>query len=385
MVPTAVSRPGLLRSLLSIVVAFFVVALLMALSGYNVPPALSTLFSGATGLLQGPTQGSQQVALGPFHLDLFLLAQTLTQFTPLLLCGLAVAIGLRAGLFNIGGQGQFIMGALLATIVGTSWPTLPPIVHVPLSLLAGVVGGALWGALAGILKSWRQVNEVVSTIMLNYVADNVANYLVTHNLKDPHTQAPQSSAVASTATLPLLVAHTNLSVGLFFALFTAPMLALLIQRTSIGYRIRAVGLSRRAARTAGISVEQVWVLTMALSGALAGLAGTIQVLGAQHRYYQNLAGTYGYDGIAVALLAGIDSLPVLLSALFFGALASGASYMQDQTNVPDSVGRIVQAIIVLFVGMRIFLSWWPHKAAKPYPQEETNMPTSPFTRGAKLP
>lgn len=352
MVPTVISRPGLLRSLTSIAAALLVAALLLGLSGYNVATAFGTLWSGATGLIAGPAQGSHQVPLGPVHLDLFQLAQTLTQFIPLLLCGLAVAVGLQAGLFNIGGQGQFTAGAVTAAAVGIAWPTLPTIVHLPLALLAGTLAGAVWGGLAGFLKAWRQVNEVVSTIMLNYVADNIANYLITHSLKDPHNQAPQTATVSASATLPMLVGHTNLSIGLFLALLAVPALGFLVKRTALGFRIRAVGLNSKAARVAGLPVKQTQVITMALSGALAGLAGTIQVLGAQHRYFPNLAGTYGFDGIAVALLAGIDSTSVFYSALFFGALTGGAGYMQDQTNIPDSIGRIIQAIIILFVGVR---------------------------------
>ncbi|CEK14482.1 ABC transporter permease [Chthonomonas calidirosea] len=352
MVPTVISRPGLLRSLISVAAALLLAALLLGLSGYNVAMAFGTLWSGATGIIAGPAHGSQQVPLGSFHLDLFQLAQTLTQFIPLLLCGLAVAVGLQAGLFNIGGQGQFIAGAVTAAAVGVAWPTLPSFFHLPLALLAGTLAGAVWGGLAGLLKAWRQVNEVVSTIMLNYVADNIANYLITHSLKDPHNQAPQTAAVSPSATLPILVRHTNLSIGLFLALLAVPVLGLLVQRTALGFRIRAVGRNAKAARVAGVPVKHTIVITMALSGALAGLAGTIQVLGAQHRYFPNLAGTYGFDGIAVALLAGIDSTSVFYSALFFGALAGGAGYLQDQTNIPDSLGRIIQAIIILFVGMR---------------------------------
>ncbi|HLI47557.1 MAG TPA: ABC transporter permease [Chthonomonas sp.] len=376
MVPTVISRPGFLHSLTSIAAALLVAALLLGLSGYNVAMAFGTLWSGATGLIAGPAQGSQQVPLGPMHLDLFQLAQTLTQFIPLLLCGLAVAVGLQAGLFNIGGQGQFIAGAVTAAAVGIAWPTLPALFHLPLALLAGTLAGALWGGLAGLLKAWRQVNEVVSTIMLNYVADNIANYLITHSLKDPHNQAPQTAAVSASATLPILVGHTNLSFGLFLALLAVPALGFLVKRTALGFRIRAVGLNSKAARVAGLPVKQTLVVTMALSGALAGLAGTIQVLGAQHRYFPNLAGTYGFDGIAVALLAGIDSTSVFYSALFFGALAGGAGYMQDQTNIPDSIGRIIQAIIILFVGMR-FLFY--QRKRKPLPTPPETIPVQDST------
>lgn len=342
-------------------------ALLMQLSGYDVRAAYLALWSGATGLASGPAHGSSQIPLGPLHLNLNLLAQSLARVAPLLLVGMAIALGLRAGLFNIGAQGQMTVGALAAAVVGLwggssssggagTGGGLPPLVHLPLTLLAGTVAGGLWGALPGLLKAYRGVHEVIATIMLNYLALNLVTYLVTHNLKDPTSASTQSPLIAPSATLTTWPAGSNLTIGFLLALLLAAAITFLIQRTALGYQIRAVGLGAQAARAAGIPVERVMVTTMFLSGALAGIAGAIEVMGIHHRYVNGVAGNYGFDGIAVALLGGTGGIAVALSAFFFGFLASGADYMETLTNVNSSIAVIVQALVILFVGIRTTLS-----------------------------
>ncbi len=355
----------LLRPLFAIVCGLGIAALVMQLSGYNVREAYSALFTGATGIEPGAARGASQIALGtlpvfsrPYHLNTFLLAQSLAKSTPLLFCGLAIALGLRAGLFNIGAQGQMTVGALAAAFVG-QWGigkgdsgTFPPLLHITLVLMAGAAAGALWGALPGLLKAYRGVHEVIATIMLNYVAINATTYFVTHTLKDPNSAAAQSARIAKSAWLAPFVAGSNLTAGFLLALLAAAALAFLIGRTSLGFRIRAVGMGADAAAAAGISVPRTLIVTMALSGALAGLAGGVEVVGVQHRFIQGIASNYGYDGIAVALLGGLGGGGVGLSALFFGALSSGAAHMQTLTDVPDSIAVIVQAIVIIFVGVR---------------------------------
>jgi simple sugar transport system permease protein len=346
-----------MRGLISIVIGLAVAAVLISLSGYNVGEAYMALWTGATGLEAGPAQYSNQLGLGPLpvHINSFLLAQSLAKCTPLLFTGLAVTVGLRAGLFNIGAQGQMTLGALAAGVVG-AWPghTAPPgWVHIPLILMASLAAGAAWSALAGLLKITRGVHEVLATIMLNYVAMDVATYLTTHSLQDRSDQAPQTSLVAHSALLSPLVAGSNLTVGLIIACVAACAVSLLIGRTALGFQIRAVGLSPEAAAAAGVPVARTLMIAMAISGALAGLAGAIEVLGVQHRFVQGTAASYGFDGISVALLGGLTGPGVALSALFFGALASGSAYMQLQSRVPDSVAVIVQAIVILCVGIRV--------------------------------
>ena len=349
-------RGGIKRSLISIAVGLFIAGLLIQLSGFSAVQAFSALWSGATGLQAGRAMGPSDITIGSGHLNLFQLAQSLAKVIPLLFCGLAVAIGLRAGLFNIGAQGQMTVGALAAAAVGligaSSGAGLPPLLHILLTLLAGALTGAAWGALPGFLKAWRGVHEVISTIMLNFVGINVVNYIVSHNLKDPHSQNLQTTQIASSAVLAPLVPHSSLSVGLILALCTALAMTCLIARTSSGFAIRAVGFSPEAAEAAGISTARTLVFTMTLSGAFAGLAGAIEVMSVHHRYIDGVAGTYGFDGIAVALLGGLGGGGAILSALFFGLLASGSDAMQSLTSVPAPISVVVQAIVILFVGMR---------------------------------
>jgi len=340
------------RPLLSVLIGLALAGIIMAVSGYVVRDAYAALWTGATGLEGGPAQRAGQIALGPLHLNTFLLAQSLAKATPLLFVGLAIALGLRAGLFNIGAQGQMTCGALAAAVVGLR-SGIPVMIHVPLILLAGMATGALWGALAGWFKATRGVHEVLSTIMLNYVAVNIATYLTTHNLKDPTEQAAQTAAIDRSVWLTPLVAGGNLTVGLLLALLAAAFVAALIGRTAPGFEIRTMGMGLEAGRAAGIPVARTLTLTLALSGGLAGLAGAVEVLGVQHRYLQGIAANYGFDGIAVALLGGLSAPAVVLSALFFGALASGSTYMQLQTDVPDSIAVIVQAAVILLVGIRL--------------------------------
>ena len=359
-----VQSGGWARPLVSIGVGLLLAAILMQLSGYDVRAAYSALWSGATGLESGHARGTNQVALGSLnlHVNLYQLAQSLSRVTPLLLAGLAIALGLRAGLFNIGAQGQMTVGALAAAWAG-AWGTgagkaggtggLPPFVHVPLVLLAGAMAGGLWGALPGLLKAYRGVHEVIATIMLNYLGLNVVTYLVTHNLKDPKSSATQTALIAHSAWLSPWVAGSNLTAGFALALVLAVLVTFLVRRSALGYQIRAVGMGPEAARAAGIPVARVIVTTMFLSGALAGVAGAIEVMGVHHRYVEGVAGNYGFDGIAVALLGGLGGVAVTLSAFFFGFLAGGADYMETLTNVPNSIAVIVQALVILFVGIRV--------------------------------
>ncbi|HZO88254.1 MAG TPA: ABC transporter permease [Chthonomonadaceae bacterium] len=359
---------GFWRALFSVLAGLLLAALLMKASGYDVGAALSALWSGATGIAPGPSRGPNQIPIGigawKAHLDKFVLAQSLARATPLIWAGLSVALALRGGLFNIGAQGQLIVGALAAAVVGMlgkgseaggdvtgGWP---PWLHVPLTLLTGAAAGAVWGAIPGWLKARRGVHEVLSTILLNYIAADIASYLVTHGLKDPnsHSMAPQTGLMAASAWLTPAVPGSNLTVGLLLAVTAAALVAFLLQRTALGYEIRAVGLGQAAAEATGIPAVRTLVVTMGLAGALAGLAGAVEVMGVHHRYVPGVAATYGFDGIAVALLGGLTGSGTVASGLFFGLLASGASGMQRSTDVPDAITVIVQAVVILVIGVR---------------------------------
>ena len=351
------------KSLLSVLAGLLIAGIIMQVSGYNPWQAFGALWHGATGLQAGAGQTPNDLTLGAgklaLHLNRYNLAQSLSKTTPLLFCGLSVALGLRAGLFNIGAQGQMIMGALAGAavgLIGNSGGTLPVWFHVTIVLIAGALAGAVWGAIPGILKAARGVHEVIATIMFNYIAANLAMYLVSHNLKDPTPgkMATQTAMIAKTAWLAPLVPGAYLSAGLGLAVLAAVAVTFLIRRTALGYEIRAVGLGADAARTNGIAVEKTMVKTMAMAGALAGMAGAIEVMAIHHRFIQGVAANYGFDAIAVALLGGLNGGGIALSAFFFGALANGANLMQNQTQVPESIAGIVQAVVILFIGVRAF-------------------------------
>jgi len=284
--------------------------------------------------------------------------RTLAKATPLLFTGLAVGIGLRAGVFNIGAEGQLVVGALASAWVGYAVKGLPAAIHLPLALLAGVAAGSAWAFVPGLLKAWRGTHEVIVTIMMNYIAFELTHYLVNGPMRDPHTGAVATPVILPSARLLALsdlthIHHgTNFSIGFLLALAAAAAYSFFIRRTALGYEIRAVGLGAEAARTAGIPVGKVVVTAMALSGALAGLAGSVEVLGVHRRFFDMFSPGYGFDSIAVALLGGLHSLGITLSAILFGALNSGAIAMESATDTPRQIAGIIQAIVILGAAAR---------------------------------
>jgi simple sugar transport system permease protein len=374
MIPGQAAARSLGARAAGIAAALLLAALVLAACGYSVPDALGALWSGATGLEQGPPHGRNDVAMAigrsVWHLNRFALAQSLARTTPLLLAGCSVAIALRAGLFNIGAQGQMVVGALAAAVVGASGsrsaPTLTGLlIHVGLTLAAGAAAGAMWGALAGLLKAARGVHEVLTTIMLNYIALDGADYLVTHGLKDPlsHSMAPQTASLVHSATMPALVPGSNLTAGLGIAIAIAVLFSLFIRRTATGFRIRALGLQPETTAATGMPVVRTTIIAMALAGGLAGLAGALEVAGVHHRFVRGVAASYGFDGIAVALLGGLDGAGMIGSALFFGLLTNGAIGMQSRTDVPAAISTIVQAIVIFLIGIRMWQGRQPDTTA----------------------
>jgi len=285
--------------------------------------------------------------------------ETLVSTVPYVFLGLGVALGFRAGLFNIGAEGQFYIGALTGVFIAYSVHGLPAIIEVPLALLAGMAGGFAWAAIAGFLKARFGAHEVITTIMLNYVAFLVANYLVdTPGLMlAPNVSTPRTPDVDVNAVLPIIFAGSRLHFGFIVALIAVPLVWFLIQRTTTGFELRAVGFNPGAAQAAGISVGRTLVLAMGLSGALAGAAGIVQVLGVQHHMTDTVAAGYGFDAIAIALLARSNPWGVLPAALLFGALRSGASFMQLQTDVSADLISIVQASVIIFVAAPAIVRW----------------------------
>jgi simple sugar transport system permease protein len=322
-----------IRAVLSAAAGLGCVGALVAALGYPPLPALRALLAGALG---GPPAWTA----------------TLIETGPLLLSGLAVALCFRAGVWNIGAEGQLLAGALAATALATQSPAdAPAWLLAPAVSLAGAAGGALFGAAAGLLRATRGVSEVISTILLNFVAIQCVALAVQGPLQEASGAYPQSDAFPPGALLP---AFGRVHAGLAAGLFLAAALHWMVFNAAIGFRMRAVGLSPRAARFAGIRPERIAVGTLALAGALAGLAGAFQVAGVTGRLYEGLSPGYGYTAIAVALLARLEPIAVVASALFFGALEAGAAAMQREAGVPAQATKVVQGVVLLLsVGLTL--------------------------------
>ncbi len=275
------------------------------------------------------------------------IVNTLVNTTPLVLGGLAVGFGFKAGLFNIGAQGQFLMGALGSVIVGVWVATWSPALAIPLAVLAGLVGGAAWGFIPGFLKAVSGAHEVVTTIMLNYIAVQTLAMLVSGPLKVP--RSPQAITYdVKNAALPIILGR-NGHLGIFIALAAAIFVWWLLYRTTWGFEVRTVGANPDASRYAGMRPRLIIVATMTFSGVLAGLAGTMVLLGVNHSMTSSFGTTVGFDSIAVALLARSNPIAILGSALLFGAMRSGAGLMQIQAQIPAELVDVLQATILLLL------------------------------------
>lgn len=281
------------------------------------------------------------------------LAESVLRAIPLAICGLAIAVGLQAGVFNIGVEGQLLAGGLAAGMVGIAIPGCPAWLHISLCLLAGVLGGALWAWIPGILKAKRGAHEVITTIMFNYIALYGTHWLAGGIWKDPSpaNQAVQTAPIAASAVMPILIQGTRLHVGLFIALAVAALMWFLLYRTAWGFEFRATGTNPSAAAVAGADVKRLAWVSLAISGGIAGLAGGIEVLGIHHKFIDAFSPGYGFDGIAVALLGANHPMGVLVSGFVLGALHNGATAMQVVTTpqVPREISWIVEAVVIMMI------------------------------------
>lgn len=315
-------------TVLLVTLALLLLASLLALGGYDVPAALAALWRGSVG--------------SPYALT----SATLVRATPLLLAGLAVALAFRAGVWNIGAEGQLLVGAAAAVAVA-SLP-MPGSARIGLALSAAAIAGAAWAVPAAWLRA-RGVLEVISTIMLNFVALNLVGFLVRGPLQEPTHAYPQSATLPIAARLPR-IPGTRLHLGVLLAALAATTLWIMLSRTAWGFRIKAVGANPRAAAVAGlIDIAAVTRAAFLVSGALAGFAGGIEATGVTYALYEGLSPGYGYTAIAVALLARLDPLLVIPSAFLFGALEAGATAMQRDAAVPAALVSVVEGSLVLLV------------------------------------
>jgi ABC-type uncharacterized transport system permease subunit len=292
--------------------------------------------------------------------DLYGFGETIREITPLLLTGLSVAFAFRSGLFNIGAEGQFIMGSLGASIVGIKL-SLPWFIHAPLAILFGALLAGLWGGLAGLLKAKWGVNEVITTIMLNWIALYLANFIITQFLLDPGQQRTyhiHDTASISFPWLSHLFQNARMHWGTLIALLGPVVFYLILWKTKQGFELRAVGLNPQAAEYAGMNVKRNIIKAMFIGGVFAGLAGVIDVLGVFHYQVASSSSSgYGFDGIAVSLLGGNHPLGVLLAAALFGTLSYGAAGMSFGANVPPEIIRIVIGSVIFFVASPGIIRW----------------------------
>lgn len=318
--------------LFGIGLAFGVVSAALALGGYDVGEALAAIWRGAF--------GSEQ-AIASF---------TLKRSVPLLLTGLAVALAFRAGIWNIGAEGQLYAGAVAGFTVGLLGGGLPSVVLLPLVLLASLVAGALWAALPTVMKLRNGTNEVITTLLLNFVAINLTGWLVQGALQEPRGVYNESAPLPESAHLPTLWPGTDLHVGFALAVLLAVGLWVVFRRARIGFLIRAIGEGPDAARISGqVRSDRIAAGVFLTSGALAGLAGAVQVAGVDLKLYETISPGWGYTAIAVALLARLNPLAVIGTAIFFGALQAGGSGMQRAAGVPFAWVNVIEAIAVLGV------------------------------------
>lgn len=358
---------GILIPFAAAVLAFFVGGVVVAATGHNPLGAYKAIFEGTGITWFIPDVGASAPwtwweVRGGEASDL---QQTLLITTPLILTALAVAFAFRCGMFNIGGQGQYWVGLVAALYVGTQLPDLNRPAHVFLAIAAAIVAGAIWGGIAGILKATVGAHEVISTIMLNWIAIFGGKYLFELNgrLQGDQPSIPRSHDIAESAHLwPIWGNLQPLHAGIFIALFALVVYHFLLNRTTLGYEVRAVGFNPEAARYGGISVGRNYFLALAISGAFAGLAGAVDILGWKFRVATNDfdASTVGFIGIAVALLGRNKAIGVLLAALLFGALQVGTSPRQLDADVfpPELAGNLatmIQALIILFVGAELLI------------------------------
>lgn len=346
-------RSNLVVPALAILSALIVGALIIAVSD------LDTLKLWGSDPLQAASDtlsrvGEAYVALfkGAFW-GLGPISETLTRAAPLILAGLAVAIGFQAGLFNIGVNGQMLIGGMFGLVIGFQF-SLPTIIHIPLAIIAAMVGGAIWGAIPGYLRAKTGAHEVITTIMLNFIALRLVDYLLTINyFQLEGRNDPVSKSVETTARYPKLIDFINpryrVHIGIIIALLAAWFIWWLLYRSTIGFEFRAVGANPDGARYAGMNVVWLIVGVMAVAGAMSGLAGADQVLGTLGRATPGFVGVIGFDAIALALLGRSHPFGVVAAGLLFGGLAAGGQNMQASTDVGVDIVTVIQALIIVFI------------------------------------
>lgn len=332
-----------------------VVVLLAALIGALIIGAVFILLAKSD-----PIRAYAVMLTGPFS-SRFGITETMVRTTPLLLTGLGIIISFRSGVINIGGEGQILMGAIASAGVAITFSSLPAPLLFALTLLSGALAGGIWGGIAGFLKARLSVNEILSTVMLNQIAAQVYLLLIRGVLIDPQevaygTGVPQTALVPDALWLTRLIPGARMNTGVILAVVLAVLVYFLLMRTTVGYRLRAAGEGAAAAKYAGINVPFYMVLSMVLAGALAGLAGTVEVLGVHHRALEDISAGYGFSAIVAALFGRLHPIGTIPASILFGALILGADMMQRAVSIPAAIVLVIQGFVILFVvGSDLFI------------------------------
>jgi ABC-type uncharacterized transport system permease subunit len=321
--------------LVAVILALLIGAIIILISGANPIRAYSALFQGSFGSVK---------AIG----------RTLEKATPLIFSGLAVAFAFKAALFNIGAQGQLLLGAITAAAIGFGLQGLPPALHVTLALMGGAAAGALYAVIPGALKAFRGASEVIVTIMMNYIAINITDYLSDGPWKDtsPGNIVARTPVILDSARIPNL---GGIPLGFFIAILVAVIVWWLLYKTTVGFEIRTIGLNPNAARYAGIKVAQTFMLTMVISGLLAGMGGAVETQGVVYRYQPGFNVGLGFDGITIAMLGKTHPFGAIPAALLVGAMKAGASEMQFSSGVAKEITDVIQALILFFVAADVIV------------------------------
>ena len=320
-----------------IIIALLLGAVVLQASGFSPIEAYGALIVGAFG-------------------DIYGIGQTFTQATPIIFTALAFLFAFKAGLFNIGAEGQFLMGAFASAIVGISLSGWPSIIHIPIALLAGIIVGGFWALIPALLKTELGANEVITTMMLTYVAIYFTGYLANDVFRAEGWVA-QTPLIYPSAELPRILPPTQLSASLILGIFFVALTYYVLQKTVLGYEVRAIGLNPLAAENGGINVKRGLILALVVSGALAGLGGAGEVLGVHRRFIDGFSPGYGWDGLAVALIGGLNPIGALLAAILFGVFRSGGMTMNRVTGVPIDIVTILQGLVILFVAAPVILKY----------------------------
>ena len=315
--------------LLSLLFSLILGAFLFVLSGYSPMNVYFEIFRGSLGSLDS-------------------IMTSLAQATPIIFTGLSFVIAAKSGIVNIGGEGQLYMGGIVAAVVGYNLQGLHPLVHIGLTLLSAIVAGGLCGMLIAYLKIGFGADEVIVAIMLNYIIQSFTGYLVNGPLK-AEGSVGQTELIQSSAMLPKIGQNSSLTIGIVLAVFAVLVIHYLYKNTRVGYEMKVTGENMRASKVAGISSKKRMMQAMFLSGAAAGLSGAVMILGVSHRFIDGFSSGYGFDGIAVAALAGGNIILILLSGFFFGALNSGAMYINRVAKIPFDFVIVIQALVIIFV------------------------------------